>query len=144
MTEIENVEKIDKTSLETALSITTKVKEDNEVPVNMKDVFFTLLSSTFGASSMGLCAIAAKSGIVLYIFLLIVAMAVNYASYYSFIYLSEKLKLKNFHEFSVKMLGQKFSWVSDFLLMICNIGNLIGNVLITNIYICNLFKNFRF
>lgn len=40
------------------------------------------------------------------------------------------------------MLGKKFSWVSDFLLMICNLGNLIGNILITNIYICNLFKNF--
>ena len=46
---------------------------------------------------MGLCAIAAKSGILQYSILLSIAIAVNYASYYCFVYLSEKMKLKNFH-----------------------------------------------
>ena len=97
MIEINNIEKNDNPSLETALSVTTKVKSEENQTIDMKDVFFTLLSSTFGASSMGLCAIAAKSGILLYIILLAIALSVNYASYYCFIYLSEKLKLKNFH-----------------------------------------------
>lgn len=101
----------------------------------------TMISSTFGVSTMGLSSICAKTGLYLFPILLILATAINYCSYHAFIYLTHHYKVKGFAELSEKIFG-KFKIVAIYSLILCNMGNMVANILIFNRYIFDLFKSF--
>ncbi len=127
-------------SVKSSLRVALETQKTNRKRISIDFVtFMILISSTFGVSSMGLSSIAGKSGILLYLFLLACSIAVNYASYDIFNYFIQKYKLKSFSEFSELIMGKRFKFLPDFLFFIFNYGNLIGNCLIINIYIGNIF-----
>lgn len=99
----------------------------------------TLMSSSFGVSSMGLSSICARSGILLFVFQLLLATFINLYSYKAFLFLTSKFELKNFQELSKLMLG-KLQMFAIFSLLISNIGNMVGNMLIFIKYLQGLFK----
>lgn len=104
----------------------------------------SLVSSTFGVSSMGLPSTVAKLGIFLFPFILLLSVMVNYLSYLSFVYLTDKYNFKNFSEYSSYIFGNRFKCINDFLLVLLNIGNLLANCVIANMYICNIFIDLGF
>lgn len=99
----------------------------------------TLISSSFGVSSMGLSSICARSGIIMFTFQLLLAVFINFYSYKAFLYLTCKFKLKNFQELSELMLG-KIHTLAIFSLLVSNIGNMVGNMLIFMKYLQGLFR----
>lgn len=100
----------------------------------------TLIGSTFGVSTMGLSSVCAKTGLFLYPLLLILATTINFCSYYAFIYLTNHYKLKNFCELSLKMFGN-YRIFSIYSLILCNLGNMVANILIFNRYIFDLLRS---
>lgn len=89
----------------------------------------TLIASCFGVSSMGLSSICARSGILLYTLQLILAVGINYFSFYAFLFLTNHFKLRNFQDLSKLMLG-RWQTLAIFSLILSNIGNMVGNLLI--------------
>lgn len=99
----------------------------------------TLLSSSYGVSSMGLSSICARTGIFLFTLQLILATMINFYSYRAFLFLTNKFKLSNFQELSEVMLG-KLHLLAIISLLLSNIGNMVGNMLIFIKYLQGLFK----
>lgn len=140
MSEFENT----KIVMELDSNITKKyIKQNLFYSVNIITLL-SLISSTFGVSSMGLPSLVARLGIFLFPFILLLAVIINYLSYISFIYLTEKHNLKNFSEYSSHIFGNKYKFINDFLLVLLNTGNLLANCVIANMYICNIFIDLGF
>ena len=103
-------------------------------------ILMTMIGSTFGVSTMGISSICAKSGLLLFPFLLTFAVIINYCSYYAFVYLTHHYKLENFCQLSEIMFG-KLKFLSIYCLILCNIGNMVANIIIFNRYTFDLFKS---
>jgi hypothetical protein len=99
----------------------------------------TLVASSFGVSSMGLSSICARSGIILYAIQLCLALLINYCSYYAFLYLTNKKGIQSFQDLSKLMLG-RFHLFAIISLIVCNVGNMVGNLMIFSKYLQDLFK----
>lgn len=104
-------------------------------------IFMTLIASSFGVSSMGLTSICARTGVVLYVLITILAGVINYCSFNAFVYLTSKFKLGNFQDLAQLTL-RRLKALIIIPLIISNLGNMVGNLLIFTKYIQGLFRKF--
>lgn len=99
--------------------------------------FISLLSATFGVSCLGLSAMAAQVGIMMYVLLLILSAIINYYSYICFIELTKKYKISSFSQLSELIFGRA-KFLVDFVFFICNTGIQISNMILLRRLVGNL------
>lgn len=92
-------------------------------------IFLSLLSCSFEVTFMGLSSIAARTGLVLYLVLIVIAAVVNYSSFKAFLFLTHHYKLKNFISLYKFLMG-KWDFLAFLFLFMSNIAGLVGNMMI--------------
>lgn len=102
-------------------------------------IFMTLIASSFGVSSMGLSSICARSGLLLYVILTLLAGMINYCSFLAFVHLTSVFKLGTFQDLAQVTLG-RMKILIMLPLIVSNLGNMVGNLLIFTKYFQGLFR----
>lgn len=99
-----------------------------------------LSSSSIGISALAYPSSMARSGILLWILLLALAIVVNYISSYVLVYCGRETKSKDFSELTGKILG-KGKVVVDFMCVALNLGIIISCIMTFNDFMTGIFQH---
>lgn len=99
-----------------------------------------LASSSIGISALAYPSSMANTGVILWFFLLALAIGVNYISSYLLVMCGKELKVNNFNELCEKLIG-KGRIIVDFFELILNTGIMMCNMLTFNDFMTGIFNH---
>lgn len=81
----------------------------------------------------------AQTGIFPFIFLIFLAILLNYSTGYLLIYCAREKKVHSYIELSQILLG-KYKWITEVAFLLMNFGIILSCILTLNDFMCGLFK----
>jgi amino acid permease len=92
----------------------------------------SLFGATFGISSLGLPIVMAQTGILMFLFLMMIALLVNFISYRIIIIYTETSNLRTFSCFAEAIGGPRLRKFVNIFFFISNIGTMISSIVVFN------------
>jgi amino acid permease len=113
---------------------------DEDTPCSSIFNAIVLASSSIGISALAYPSSMANTGIILWFFLLALAIAVNYISSYLLVLSGKELKVSSFNELCDRLIGRWRVFV-DFFEFILNTGIMMCNMLTFNDFMTGIFNH---